>query len=372
MRNFAKILLLSSFSLKAFSAEPQFKVIRALSYAEISTAQLFHADKLWIGISRLGFKAYYAVELYTPEGQLLQHLKIAHTADNMYEYGPDAVLVIGRANEAPTSSYYTIIKLEENHLKIVKHVNFGTEMTTQFFAGTPDGAQFFGAPGGKDSINLEEKFPAEIGTRSVFSESYFQPRFLVARFGFLKGLVMANNSLFAVQSSGFYMGDNIVRFDLSKPEAKYGKVLFSARAYGKLSKFDRLDSDLLVASAPESGRVLLINSLTDALTVIDLKEYGSPIDAKSLGKCIVVATRDTRKVVFYDLKTQKVLKVWDYSVIGPDLINIRSLSLDAHRGRAYVKAVLPFNPLDGTPPPKRNSIAFGQEDNGETFAACLN
>ncbi len=358
------------FSLSGFSTTLNVQIIRKLSYAETSTAQLFHAQKLWVGISRLGFDPYYAVETYTSDGKLLQHLPLAHSSDNMYRYGQDGVIILGRSNDGHVSSHYTVVQIRNSRMVKTKEVSFGMDAMAQYFAGTSQGQQFFGAPGGSDSINLSEPFNGQFGTRSLFTEGFWNPKFLMARFSSVKGLVKIFNELFVLESAGYRAGDNIALVDLANPDVRIGKRLLPPGAYQKISKIEQLDGETLFAPTTIDGSVLLINSRTKAVRTVDLKELGVPVDAKILGKCLVVASYNPRKIIFYDLQTDKVANEWDFSTVGEDLSNIRSLTIDREAKRIFVKGVLPFNKLMGEPPAKRNSMVVGQEDDGKTFADC--
>ena len=373
MQFFARCLvILFGFNLAAYAASPQFQLIRKLSYAEISTAQLYHSKKLWVGMSRLGYDPQYVIELYTPDGKLLQHYKMAHSLDRLYTYGDDTVLAIGRVKDGSVYSYYSILQYSQQSLKVLKQKSFSADITTQFFAGKPnEEPKFFGAPGGSDTLNGTEIFGADKGTRSVFTLGSRSPRFLLSRFGFLKGLAKMGNNIYVLEALSIGQADNIVRLDLTQPEIKYAPRLLTDKAYPFIEKIEEFDPDTLVAPVSGTGEVLFVDVKTQGIRKVNLHEYGAPVEAKKLGRCAVVATKDQRKVIFYDMVANKVLKVWDYSAVGEDLVVIRTISIDQENAKIYVKGVLPWNIYDGPAPGKRNSVSVGYEADRETFNTCL-
>jgi hypothetical protein len=121
-------------------------------------------------------------------------------------------------------------------------------------------------------------------------------------------------------------------------------------------------------AAPEAwaNQVLLVDKATNRLTAT-LPVPGTPVAVARLGQCLVVFAAEARQASFFDLASAgfPLVARWDLSGLGDDCRNVRSVQIDPHRGRLFLRS--PFHPrVYGNTPAVRVAI----DPDGATLARC--
>jgi hypothetical protein len=93
-----------------------------------------------------------------------------------------------------------------------------------------------------------------------------------------------------------------------------------------------------------ADQVLLIDKESNTLAGT-IAAPGDPIDVAHVGNCLVVVSRNPKRLRVFDLTTCRtpLIAEWDLSALGDDFANITTMHVDPLSGNVFLRS--PFHPL---------------------------
>ncbi len=340
----------------------EISLMTQLSPSEAQSAQAFQNETLWVGRNRNRGMIEYSLEAYNNQGTLIDLVGTYHSNDTIYPLGTDKVVVIGRrVKDNGTFSYYSVFTLAGQKIRLLERKEFSLRVSVQNFAGT-ESKMYFSAPGGAYSSSNTGNSD---GNKSIFTLGSFGMDFLKQKFAYVSSINQIGNLLFATETTLASHNDGLLAIDLKSQKAT---EVFPMGAYQDIGTPTIFDAHTLAVPVKGSREVILVDTNLKTVRSIKMNE-GTPTVARRLGNCIVAALKDTREVIFIDLKTEKRIGHWDFSTLGGQFTTIHNMDLSPSSGRVFVRSALPL-PWGSVFNPDRNAVAVGYEKDDAVFKAC--
>ena len=339
-------------------------VLSELDRFEPWEGHAFHAGHLWVGRSRQDMAAFYRLEVYTPDGKLMLVKELAHSLRMIYPYGSASVIVVGLGTDQ--LSHYTIATLTAGRVDL-SHTTIPLGALADKWAGVP-GRHFFSDPGGFD----DPEHPTPIGQplQTLFAFDRSRTNWLKPRIAAPSLLAFARESLYIVSAPTFLTGGKT----LTKMNTATQTTTILLQGRNDLRSILVLPKLNLMAMA-ESGaaQTLIIDLKTDAVVQTFPSPAGRPRALAAFGKCLAVATEDTRQVQFFDLteSARGPLAVWDLAPAGAHLYGIRSLAADPVSGRIYARSAYACNPTSACSAERNSVVMASPEGTSLAVTKCL-
>lgn len=339
------------------SAAVDFKVLTDLDRFEPFDAHAFHDGKLWVGKSRSGLGADYRLEVFDSAGKKLGETKLQHSLRFLYPYGKSSVLTVG-VSAATQLTHFTIATFNGSQFQI-QSAQIPLGAYANEWAGVP-GNLFFTDPGGQDDGS-----PIGVPLKTLFSFRSGSFRYLAPRIRGARSPKLVGNSLYVVEHPSIESG---------------GRTLFRVNLGNESNTAVASGTDIINVALLADGKTLALSDrgaseivLVDAEQGKEIRRLkvaaGAPRGVAEEGKCLVVASEQTKKISFLDKTSGALVAEWDASVVGNKLFGLRNIAADAATGRVYVRSAYAANPLDPGPE-ERNSVVLFEETDGATFKAC--
>ena len=326
---------------------PLLRDVAPLDPSEVYRGQVFHAGHLWLGHSA-GTVAEYRLDAHAPSGRRVASARVPHTLEFLHPFGPRAILAVGKHHLGARGwrTYHTVARLAGGRLH-VRTRTMPSWLQVEQFGGAP-GAMFFN----------------ETGMGRVIRWNGLWGRALTPRVHFPGTILHCGRWLFVLERNDFRPGhESIARIDL--PGGRIERTFAGTRR--RLTTLLDLDGLPWIA-APEAwaDRVLLVDKATNRLAA-EIPVEGCPVEVARLGRCLAVATQDSRALSFFDLRAPgfPLVARWDLSAAGPALANIRVLSIDPESGAVYLRS-----PAHGRVPEGTASVTMAVDPGGATLRAC--
>jgi hypothetical protein len=334
------------------SAVPEVRTVTPLDPHEVYRGQVFHAGLLWEGHS-VGTVDDYRIDVHDPETlAVIASAPVPHTLEFLYAYAPRTILAVGKHFDRRRGwlTYHSTVRFDASRPLPRLHVQVRT---------MPRRLQVeqFGGSAGRMWFN-------EIGSRKVFRWNGWWARPLRADVHLPGAMIPSGRHLFVLERNDFRPGnETIARIDTVSHDIE--RTFPETRRH--LTMMIDLEGFPWIA-APEAwaDQVLLVDKATNRLAAT-LPVPGTPVAVARLGTCLVVVAAGARQASFFDLATAgfPLVARWDLSGLGHDCLNVRSVQIDPHSGRLFLRS--PFHQrVCGNTPAVRVAI----DPDGATFARC--
>ncbi len=285
---------------------------------EVGEGHLVHAGVLWEARNALGnIDRIHHLEMYDPlDLELLTIVTLPHSVEQIYPFGNDAVLVVGRRyhNEWQTA-YSVVTKNAPSHF----HTTWlPITLLTEFFAGEP-GRLFFNEVGS--------------GTISKVSGNVVIP--IATHVNSPGKMVVWDHWLFAIERNSIDPGDeNVIRIDLKTGHVD--RTFVNVR--NNLSNLIALGDGTIAVSETWANQLLVIDAKTNTLKAT-LPAPTEPRGLTLYGHCVVTFSMDSKILSFFDIPSLKPVTQWNLSGLDSRYENNRDLTVDETTGRFFLRSV---------------------------------
>lgn len=296
------------------------KVVSELCNNEPYEPLLFHAGSLWTGRSR-GVQGGndYALELFSPEGKLLDKHALVHTNGGVWAYGPNQVLVMGK-NQWPWKSYFSVFTQQNNKIKQVSSKDFGLAIQPEFFAGNPN-----------------RLFFNEAGNAKTFEWVRGQPKYLAPTVSGPGKMLLVGDYLFVIERRNITLGDeSMLRIDLKTNTAD--RTFKTYRNH--LSHMTSLQNGKYIAVSETLANQILIVDVAKNEIVETLPVPNQPEGVAEYKNCLVTISEIDNHVHFFriDIGQSKEVDEWDVAQVGNKFGMGRGIAVDPSTGRVYSRS----------------------------------
>lgn len=353
---FLSLAMAIAFSATAL-ASVEWRLITTLDRFEPFDAHAFHEGHLWVGKSRTGLGADYRLEVYDPAASRVADARLGHSLRFLYPYGPKAILTVG-VSASDQLTHFTVATLEGKRIRL-QSTKIPLGAYANEWAGGP-GRLFFTDPGG-----LDDGSPIGTPLRTLFTFRNQSSRYLKPRIRGPRNPRLVGDHLYVVEHPSIETG---------------GRTLYRVSLRDESMKPIAAGSDIINVLVMDGGKTLaLADRGADAVILVDTaagKETkrltiaaGAPRGLAQLGRCLVVATERSKRILFLDRETGETVADWDASVAGLHLFGLRNLAVDPRGERVYVRSAFAASPVDPGPE-ERNSVVSFEETDPAALSAC--
>lgn len=332
---------------------PEVRTVTHLDPHEVYRGQVFHAGLLWEGHSA-GTVEDYRIDVHDPDTfAVIASAPVPHTLEFLYPFAPKTILAVGKHFDQRRGwlTYHSTVQLDTVNPSPRLRVRVNTmprRLQVEQFGGSA-GAMWFN----------------ETGSRKVFRWNGWWARPLRPDVSFPGAMIPSGRWLFVLERNDFRPGqETIARIDT----VTHGIERTFPDTRRHLTMMLDLEGLPWIA-APEAwaDQVLLVDKATNRLAAT-LPVPGTPVAVARHGQCLVVFAAEARQASFFDLESGgfPLVARWDLSGLGNDCLNVRSMQIDPHSGRLFLRS--PFHPrVYGNTPSVRVAI----DPDGATLACCI-
>ena len=332
-------------------AVPEVRTVTHLDPHEVYRGQVFHAGLLWEGHSA-GTVDDYRIDVHDPDSlAVIASAPVPHTLEFLYAYAPRTILVVGKHFDRRRGwlTYHSIVRFDaapSPRLRV--HVRtMPRRLQVEQFGGSASRMWF-----------------NETGSRKVFRWNGWWARPLRPDVHFPGAMIPSGRHLFVLERNDFRPGnETIARIDTVTHDIER---TFSETRRHLTMMLDLEGLPWIAAPEAWADQVLLVDKATNRLAAT-LPVPGTPVAVARLGQCLVVFAAEARQASFFDLLSAgfPLVARWDLSGLGDDCLNVRSVQIDPHSGRLFLRS--PFHPrVYGNTPAVRVAI----DPDGATLARC--
>ena len=337
---------------RIIDAVPEIRTVTHLDPHEVYRGQVFHDGLLWEGHSA-GTVDDYRIDVHDPDTlAVIASAPVPHTLEFLYPYAAGTILAVGKHFDERRGwlTYHSTVRFDATPPSPRLRVRVRTmprRLQVEQFGGSA-GRMWFNEP----------------GSRKVFRWNGWWARPLRPDVHFPGAMIPSGRHLFVLERNDFRPGrETIARIDTvthaierSFPDPRRHLTMI-------------LDLEGLPwIAAPEAwaDQVLLVDKATNRLAAT-LPVPGTPVAVARLGECLVVFAAEARQASFFDLGSDgfPLVARWDLTGLGNDFRFVRSMHVDPHGGRLFLRS--PFHPrISGNTPAVRVAI----DPDGATLARC--
>lgn len=306
---------------------------------------LFHRDRLWVGQSKQSDGDSHRVSIFDSEGKVkVAEVNLPHSVNQIVPYG-DGVIVPGKKC-CPWQTGFSVIR------EVSGRFNVQTTMVSEQY-------QIDKVAAGEEGI-----FFSDPGDRALLQQVGRSTRFVTQEVSGPGEMVLRAGKLWVVERKSPQFGDeDIARIDLST-----GRVerVFNENRPG-IASLIYVNAVDLMAVSEISGRVLFVDPET-MRTVGEVAVEGAPRGMTTLGKCLLVASEDSKGVTFIDTKAADfpVISEWNLTAAGDRLKKPRSVAVDPKNGTVFLRSTYLCPSCTAT----QSSVVAITEPSSSTFAQC--
>jgi len=322
------------------SAAMALETVTLLDRGEPYDAMLADNGLMWIGHSRLQFNSNYRLEVYQPDGALIDRVTLSHSLSVIKSMNNGSIIVTG---VSPTSrqAQYTVAHLEGGKIRTsTNEIAMGALIT--FWITSMDGRQYFADIGGNPDDNSDPG--AQLPAQTIFSSTGSNYNYLGARVSMPVAGTSFNGKLLLVSSQGIgQFGSSLVEVD---PRTSALRVITQS-ADAKYRGIDIIaGTSNLVTSALGERKLRVIDTITGK-TQREFQTKGYPRTFDLTGHCIVVGNDETNVVEVFDLKseTDKPSFAAEVAMPASEFSGIKNIAVDDVTGMVFARASYPCNPL---------------------------
>jgi len=337
---------------RIIAAVPAIRTVTLLDPHEVYRGQVFHDGLLWEGHSA-GKVDDYRIDVHDPDTlAVIASAPVPHTLEFLYPYAAGTILAVGKHFDERRGwlTYHSTVRFDAApplpRLRVRVRAMPRRLQIEQF--GGSAGRMWFNEP----------------GSRKVFRWNGWWARPLRPDVSFPGAMIPSGRHLFVLERNDFRPGhETIARIDTVSHTIE--RTFPGTRRH--LTMMLDLEGLPWIA-APEAwaDQVLLVDKATNRLAAT-LPVPGTPVAVTRLGECLVVFAAEARQASFFDLASDgfPLVARWDLAGLGSDFLNVRSLQIDPHGGRLFLRS--PFHPrIYGNTPAVRVAI----DPDGATLARC--
>ena len=317
------------------------RTVAILDEVEVYRGQVFHDGHLWEGHSAGGV-ASYRLDVHDADGtRVLASARLPHTQEFLYPFGPRTILVVGKhfTDRCGWLTYYSIARFRHGRL-LAKTRALPMALQVEQFGGQP-GLMYFN----------------ETGSRKVFRWTRWGARPLSPDIH-LPGVILPfEKYVFVLERNRISPGaENIVKIDLATQRIER---TFTQTRDKLTTMIDLRGFPWIAAVETWADQVLLIDKERNSLRAA-LPAPGAPVDLAQRGDHLLVASREPKRLRFFDLTRAGTPQVaeWDLSALGDDFANLTTMHVDPHSGNVFLRS--PFHPrVPGNTPTVKMVMPLG-------------
>ena len=337
---------------RIIDAVPEIRTVTLLDPCEVYRGQVFHAGLLWEGHSA-GKVDDYRIDVHDPDTlAVIASAPVPHTLEFLYPYAAGTILAVGKHFDERRGwlTYHSTVRFDQAPPLPRLRVRVRTmprRLQVEQFGGSA-GRMWFNEP----------------GSRKVFRWNGWWDRPLCPEVHLPGAMIPFGRWLFVLERNDVRPGrEMIARIDTVTHAIE--RTFPDTRRH--LTMILDLEGLPWIA-APEAwaDQVLLVDKATNRLAAT-LPVPGKPVAVARLGECLVVFAAEARQASFFDLSSAgfPLVARWDLAGLGSDFLNARSLQIDPHSGRLFLRS--PFHPrISGNTPAVRVAV----DPDGATLARC--
>ncbi len=331
---FAMVLTLQ----QSFSNE----TITLLDRGELHPSMIADNGVFWIGHSRRQFNSEYRLEVYTPEGKLIDQAPMSHSLIMMKKAGSNLIMMTG-INPNSQLTEYTTAKLENGKIRLrTTQINLGGFIT--FWIGALGNRHYFVDMGGNpDDTTTNLSLPAQ----TIFSSTGSNATYLNSRVRMPVAGTLLNNKLLLVSSQGIGMdAGSIVEVD---PRSSAIRVLLTS----KEARFKGLEvipgTTHLVTSASALNKLIILDSASGQIRR-ELPTLGYTRAFVLTGHCLIAGNDETNTIEVFDLnsKEDKAIITENVKMAAAEFSGIKQIAVDNATGTVFARSNFSCNPMTTT------------------------
>jgi hypothetical protein len=342
------------FSLSAFaSTQAKMTLITELPRNEPHNGLTVNGPYVFTGVSRQEEGEKHHIDVFHASSlKLVQRFDLQHSVQEIKPFGASAVLVLGKSSVPQWQSHFSVIDWASGSLK-VRLFSVPYEVMAESFAGDPSNIYF-----------------NEPGSRGVYRWS--NNRLNTVSEGVISGpgvMQFRDGNLWVLERGGLfaYGDENLVHINtrtgtLTRP---FDQSNIRGAADIALSTDGRY---LAVTMGGGKPAVKLYDVQTNTFhSGLSLDHWGDRL--ATFGQCVVSLSPEDKTIEFMHIESAALTKIaeWSLSEAGDRLKNPQTLSIDTENKRIIVRSAYPCPSCTAT-----QSSVFAAEDDGSTFAKCLN
>ncbi len=293
----------------------------------------------WIGQSRRNFNSDYRLEVYRPDGQLVDSVRLAHSLNQIKKAGNGSVVVTG-INPVSQLTQYTFATFENDRIQF-KTTQINVDGFISFWVGTLGKRHFFADIGGNPN---DSQLNLDLPAQTLFSSASSAPTYLKARVRMPLAGEIIDGKLMIVSSEGMSLkAGSIVEVD---PLTSSTKILLDS----KTAQFRGIEAipgtALLLTLAAGENKLLLIDKNTGEIKR-EFPTTGYSRVFNRFGHCAIVGNDESNTIEVFQLNSdvnQPVLTE-KISLSADEFSGIKQIASDELTGTIFVRANFPCNPL---------------------------
>lgn len=340
---------LLSLGATAYAGDLKVKFVSQLERIEPRTEQIYLADRLWSLNSRQN-----AIDVFGTLGEKQGSISVPHGITQIARWDDQHLIVYGKKasyrrgwfEKLPTwRTCFTTIDVSDYSQETHELPNL---VNSDQFIVSAEGEIFFVDP----SAQVVRRYWLGGKVRDI-----------PVQFRYPIGLVLVGNILYVVESYESQSDvSNLIRVDLTTHESR---ELFPGDLPEKIYDIILLDDGKTIAAAQtHADKVLLVDTATDRHT-LGIPVKGTPRSLGALGRCLLVASQETRKILFLDWQRKEVVGTWDLNPLGDKFKFLSKITVDRSRNRIYMRSGYWGN----YSPFSQNAVYFAEDP--EIFRKCL-
>lgn len=293
----------------------------------------------WIGHSRRQFNAEYRIEVYTPQGKLIDKVSLTHSISSLKE-GANGTVVMTGINPGSNLTEYTFAKFENGKIQ-KRTTQVAIDGFINFWIGTLNGRHFFADMGGNpQDTNQDFNLPAQ----TIFYTSSSTPHYMSTRVRMPIAGTIHNNKILLISSEG--MGSpraSIVEVD---PRTEAKRVLLSTKD-GQFSSLKVLpETNTLITIAKAQNKLMLVDANSGEVKR-EIPTQGYTRSVIVSGHCLLAGNDTNNTIEVFDLNStenKSVLKEV-IAISADEFSGIKQIAVDNTTGVVFAQAALPCNPM---------------------------
>lgn len=327
------VLISSPISLKAV------ETVLVLDRGEPYSSMVADRGFFWVGQSRRNFNSDYRLEVYLPDGHLLDSVRLPHSLNTIKKQGPGAVVVTG-INPVSHLTQYTFAKLENSIIRTKSH-EVNIEGFINFWVGSIGNRHYFADMGGNpNDTNQNLDLPAQ----TIFSTTNSVPKYLEARVRMPLAGEVVDGKLVMISSEGMSLNaGSVIEVD---PSTSQTRILLASKTarYRGVESVSGTKNILILASG--ENKLLLVNRANGEIE----KEFptaGYSRVFNQIGHCAIVGNDVANSIEVFDLKSNenKAILTETISLPADEFSGIMQIATEESTGTIFARSNFPCNPF---------------------------
>jgi len=315
------------------------ETVTVLDRGEPYPSLVAESGVFWVGRSRENFNANYHLEVYSPNGHMIDSIRLTHSLSSIKKTGNSSIVITG-INPTTHLTEYTFARLDKDRIRI-KTTGINVEGFINFWIGSIGTLHYFADMGGNPNDNNQNpNLPAQ----TIFSSAGSNPSYLSARVRMPLAGEINQGKLIIVSSEGMGLSSgSIIEVD-SKTSST--RTLISS----KTAQFRGLEiipgtNDIVTIAAGENKLVILDRSSGEIRRTFPTIGYSRAFNL--VGHCAIVGNDETNTVEVFDLKSKddKAMMSEKIDLPANEFHGITQIATDESTGTIFARSNFPCNPL---------------------------